>query len=166
MDGNVTCVIRRLCSAAACPTCLFTNQSITLCLPFVIYPTSSAPFSFSLSPASKDIEDLWNINQTVVRWQRWNAPGGMMPLLSTTGTIVLESVNCYPGSAEGSQWPFSPVLSSVGDSSSLRWYTGPHSTTIWLYRAQKKKWNAWERRLSLAAVAKCKDVSRSIGKHL
>lgn len=34
-----------------------------------------------------------------------------MPLLSTNGTIVLEPVNCYPGSAEGSRCSFSQVLS-------------------------------------------------------
>lgn len=32
------------CSATACPVCLFTNQSITLCFPFVINQASSAPF--------------------------------------------------------------------------------------------------------------------------
>lgn len=35
-----------------------------------------------------------------------------MPLLSTNGTIVPEPVNCYPRSAEGSQWTFSQALSS------------------------------------------------------
>ncbi len=35
-----------------------------------------------------------------------------MPSLSANGTIVTEPVNCYPGSAEGSQWTFSQVLSS------------------------------------------------------
>lgn len=45
------CKIRRLdspgtvSSAAACLACLFTNQSITLCFPFVITRVSSAPVS-------------------------------------------------------------------------------------------------------------------------
>lgn len=35
-----------------------------------------------------------------------------MPLLSTNRTIVLEPVNCYPGSDKGSQWTFKQALSS------------------------------------------------------
>lgn len=39
-----------------------------------------------------------------MKWQWWNEPGGMMPMLSTNGTIVPEPVNCYSGSAERSHW--------------------------------------------------------------
>lgn len=89
------------CSATACPACLFTNQSITLCFPFVINQASPAPFPSPPLLQEEKTEDSWNINQTEEKWQWWNEPGGMMPLLSTNGTIVPGPVNCNPGQLRG-----------------------------------------------------------------
>lgn len=147
MDGDVTWKIRRLsspgpfCSATACPACLFTNQSITPCFPIVInqaFPASFPSAPHLLADEGKK-EEQWNINQREEKWQWWNGPGGMMPLLSSKWTIAPEPVNRYPGSTQGSRWMFGQALSSEGDRRSLWWYGRPYQTNPWLSNWEDKR---------------------------